>query len=523
MRALLIILIVFFVFLATARDSFALEVKRTSQTHTNLKNSTKPDTCSKCYFEQAFLKEIFDWGQKPAVKENVFKTMAGELISGIDSNQNNQGICPQSIIHDKFSKNLCRSGKKLRVAILPFNEETVPISMKIASDFNNRLLRKLIVQGNDRYEFLARAELPSLINESDAWSGIIDKPIINLLKRVANVDVLIIGTLMLEKSDALLSYKAVSSSGNILALTRERAIYLSKAETKANKPEVSLEQAITLATQDLRENANDMTALVVDKIVYQNSDFETEFGRYLKDRMTIALQGSYANVLTTRKLKIFRFGEKLSVGKDIPYILRGTYWLLPNSIEIRINLRNQMDEVVSWKGWIRKDTIEEIGQNLFPKGSFGTLRDNDGLGPFNFHLTSDRGANPIYRVGDKLRVKISLKKDAWVYCFNLANDGRLYWLFPNSHHPKAHLKGGSSHGIPGDLFPYKIEVQGPPGHELIKCFAVSRDVATDLPKELRGFDPIYPLPKQMLRTLSPIFQQLPDASVSEASIAVTIE
>ena len=461
-------------------------------------------------------------GQTATGRDKLFQEMARKLISGIEGSGEEQKNCPKLNTTPSFIDKLCWKRKRLRIALLPFNEGKTPVSIKIADEFNAELLRQLIDQAQDRYEFVARAELPTLIEEHDSWSGVIDKPVFRLLKSVANLDVLVVGSLLLEKSNALLSYKAVSMGGNILALTPEKTIHLSPQEAKATKPTITLDQAITQAAKDLADKAPDMAALVLDRIVYQNSGSQPEFGRYLKDRLSVALQNTFTNVVTGRKLKIRQFGDTLPEGTDVAYVLRGKYWVLSGSVEIRISLRNQKGEVVSWVGWIRTSTIEETNQDLLPKGEFGPLRNNDGLGPFNFHLTSDRGASPVYQIGDKLSLKISLGNDAWVYCFNLATDGRLYWLFPNPYHKEARLKGGSPLTIPGDLFPYELTMAGPPGNELLKCFAVSRDIAADLPPVLRGFDIETPLPKAMVRTLAPIFQQLPDVFMSEASIVVTL-
>ena len=71
------------------------------------------------------------------------------------------------------------------------------------------------------------------------------------------------------------------------------------------------------------------------------------------------------------------------------------------------------------------------------------------------------------------------------------------------------------------LFPYEIEVAGPPGNELIKCFAASSDVTSELPKELRGLSDDA-LPQNIVGSLPSRFQQLPNVAISEASFIMTI-
>ena len=72
-----------------------------------------------------------------------------------------------------------------------------------------------------------------------------------------------------------------------------------------------------------------------------------------------------------------------------------------------------------------------------------------------------------------------------------------------------------------ELFPYELEVAGPPGNELIKCFAASRDVTSELPRELRGLSDDA-LPQNMVENLPSRFQQLPDVAISEQSFIMTI-
>mgnify|MGYP001410277513 CR=1 FL=1 len=219
-------------------------------------------------------------------------------------------------------------------------------------------------------------------------------------------------------------------------------------------------------------------------------------------------------------------GDKKPGDGQLSYLLQGSYWDLSGSVELRVSLKNQDNEVVSSEGWIRPDTIK---QRLRPKGDFGSIRDNDGLGPFRFHLTSDRGKDPVYHIGENLKLKILLGHDAWVYCFDYSPDGKVYQLFPNplfwDKYKEPRLGGGVPIMIPDEnneqLFPFKLEVAGPPGNELIKCFAASRDVTSELPKELRGLSDDA-LPQNMVENLPSRFQQLPDVAISEQSFIMTI-
>ena len=61
----------------------------------------------------------------------------------------------------------------------------------------------------------------------------------------------------------------------------------------------------------------------------------------------------------------------------------------------------------------------------------------------------------------------------------------------------------------------------PTGVELIKCFAVSRDVTWELPEALRGerWEPIMP---SLVNKTSEVFRNLPETAISEASLKLTV-
>ena len=136
-------------------------------------------------------------------------------------------------------------------------------------------------------------------------------------------------------------------------------------------------------------------------------------------------------------------------------------------------------------------------------------------------ISSDRGPDPVYQVGEKLSLSIELDRDAWLYCFSHQADGRIFKIFPNAHHDMALLDGGRAHMVPGDIFPFDLNVTDPPGTETVRCFAASRDVTADLPTPLRGLTAL-PLPAGVVWRLTEIFQGLSNVTVSEAKLVITV-
>ncbi|GAB6052789.1 hypothetical protein JCM17960_16090 [Magnetospira thiophila] len=102
------------------------------------------------------------------------------------------------------------------------------------------------------------------------------------------------------------------------------------------------------------------------------------------------------------------------------------------------------------------------------------------------HLSSPRGATPVYHFGERLDLRLVLANDAWVYCFYHQADGTTLQLLPNSHFPKARLFGGRSYDLPGaDLFPFDLQVAPPAGEEQVICYAADRDITAELSPALQ--------------------------------------
>jgi hypothetical protein len=142
-------------------------------------------------------------------------------------------------------------------------------------------------------------------------------------------------------------------------------------------------------------------------------------------------------------------------------------------------------------------------------------------GPIGLHLSSARGRQPTYQIGEKLDLLIELDRDAWLYCFYLQGDGRLFKFFPNVHHRVAWLAGGRTHRVPGEIYPFELNITEPPGKESLTCFASNRNVTSDLPRELQEWE-MSPLPSGTAKRLAEIFRSIPDAAVTEADMIITV-
>jgi len=281
-----------------------------------------------------------------------------------------------------------------------------------------------------------------------------------------------------------------------------------------------------------------MTELRLGGIRYQATGGQPPFGLLLQEKVSAALEDAFSNVLTNRRLKVGRaevgrerlrdwggalvptkvLSQAAAAGPGV-YRLSGTYWDFTDGIEVRLALTDGAARQLGWTGRLRRDAAGRVA--LRPRDSFDGLRENDGLGPIAIHLSTARGDDPEYRIGEKLQLVLRVDKTAWVYCYYRQTDRRWVRLLPNPHYQVARLVAGRVNTIPDALHPFDLTISGPSGADLVKCFATRRDVAGELPAALR------PAAKTRLGRswddrLVRSFRRLRDTDLSEASIVVTV-
>ena len=433
-------------------------------------------------------------------------------------------------------------GRKLRIALWPFEAQTIPISKSFADELNAMLLSALLAKHGNRYEFVARQSLGTLIEDmrrTGVWDETGGAPVAAVLRSAGEVDILIEGRMRLDVGGVSVFYKALRMDGVILAQTSPARLRLTSAEASQTAGTLSLDQAVRAATRHFADRAHDMTELRLGGIRYQATGGQPPYGLLIQEKMSAALEDVFSNVLTNRRLKVGRaeigpqrlrdwggarvpakvLSQAAAAAGPGVYRLSGTYWDFADGIEVRLALTDGAARQLGWTGRLRRDAAGTIA--LRPRDSLDAIRENDGLGPIAFHLSTARGEDPEYRIGEKLQLLLRVDKTAWVYCFYRQTDRTWVRLLPNAHFGVARLDGGRVSTIPGALHPFDLTVSGPVGADLIKCFATRRDVGRELPAALQGTATI-PLGRSWDDRLVRSFRRLRDTDLSEASVIVTV-
>ncbi len=303
---------------------------------------------------------------------------------------------------------------------------------------------------------------------------------------------------------------------------------------------IRLQQAAAAAAAHFREHASDMVEVKTGGIQFQTTGVRTNLASFVAGEVVIALENAFSDTLSERTLIVSDVGldadrlagldgaesdeDSLRPQNFDPrpgvYTMTGSYWVYPSTIQLRLRLRDARGRSVSWRGHVLTRDLPP-GLEISPPGYFGTLPENH-QGAIDFRLASGHGRDPaVYEVGEGLDLLMRTNIDAWVYCFYLQSDGNMLKIFPNYLYENPFLDGGSVHTVPGRHFPFNLDVEAPAGIDLVKCFAVSRDVTAELPAALRNND-FEPLPSRMIFRLPTIFRAIPNAAMTEASLVITV-
>lgn len=112
---------------------------------------------------------------------------------------------------------------------------------------------------------------------------------------------------------------------------------------------------------------------------------------------------------------------------------------------------------------------------------------------FQANLESDRGAKPVYKIGESLNLNFSMNSTGTVYCYYEDAGKNTARLFPNRFKANALLDKGGKIKLPGDGFKIQFDRAG---QERVACISADRELV--VPAALRGTKDLTPLKVQSL-------------------------
>jgi hypothetical protein len=137
-------------------------------------------------------------------------------------------------------------------------------------------------------------------------------------------------------------------------------------------------------------------------------------------------------------------------------------------------------------------------------------------------ISTPRGPQPKYRIGETLVVAMEPGSDAYVYCYYQDAKGTVSRIFPNRFQADPFLHGGSRVEIPpAGRQSFAIRFDRPGGNEAVACMGSDREVGLHLPDKLKAQD-LEPLPVSGLDEVVTQFKAIPGARVDEERLAVEV-
>jgi len=423
-----------------------------------------------------------------------------------------------------------------KIALHPLKAEDSPVALSEVQPLIDGLTQALIRIAGDRYAIVSREELGALVTEVDQMGSRSDdvNPLSTLFDR-AQSDLLGVGSVSLKGTQLVLSYKFVETETGRIVSATQRSFPRPKQAEETLVQGLSLEGAIGQAAQTLLRDAQNIAAIKVQGLRFENTGSHSDFGTYfmglLSDELRRqATQGprnfndfSISDFIVTedhfRGLSLVETTvekQHLSAAKQ-DYLLKGRYWVLPDHVDIRLSLENAAQQAIAWRGKIVKGEIPDT-LALVPPPAPVDEGNRHLLGPFDLTVTTNKGENPLFKVGERMVLSIGVSQPAYVQCFYLQADGTIFQIFPNSYVSDGFFNGGFTRKIPSSGMPFAFEFSPPQGVEAVKCYATDQDVQSQLFPQ----PAFQPLPITSEAELTKAFRDLRNLTLGEASVIVTV-
>ena len=136
-------------------------------------------------------------------------------------------------------------------------------------------------------------------------------------------------------------------------------------------------------------------------------------------------------------------------------------------------------------------------------------------------LSTSRGGQARYRVGESMVLRIQPTEDAYLYCYYQDGSGEISRIFPNRFQPDAFVPARTQVQVPpsGNAFSIRFEQPGAP--EQVTCLAADREVGLLLPPELKRQD-LEPLPLRGLDEIAQRFRGIAGVRVDDARLPIEV-
>lgn len=336
----------------------------------------------------------------------------------------------------------------------------------------------------------------------------------------AKVDVLVVGHVVAAEDGMMISYRALDMKGGILATTGQQFIEVN-ADAIGGMEAITFDAALKEASQVFAKFAPDMEVLQVRGVNAADTFEQTSFGSYVVQQFGDVHKAAVDDSLTSSSLHVMAGTSRAQ--RPGTYALWGNYWDLGSYVHLRLALgQNSSDgESMIWSGKILKSSISS--ELEFVPAMTPALADQAQAGDLlDMELSSNKGINPVYQMGEYMVLQVRLDQDAYVHCYYHQSNGTTIRIFPNMYRNDALVRGGVLQKIPSSKMPFQFKIEPPAGVDRVRCFAMDRNVQDQLPKPLARMD-LSPIAKNEMENIDQAYRSIHALKVSEVEMDITIE
>ncbi len=419
-----------------------------------------------------------------------------------------------------------------RLAVWPYEARDLPVNAATARGWNERLLAALRdADGSAPFTFVERRDLAKVARDAAVTGGLqgVENPTAFAADNAA-ADVLIIGRPRIRDGTVHLAYKAVEVDGAQIAMTPPAAVGPVPAQSGGGA--VTLRAAVQRAARHFTERLPAMRTMQANALTVGATGRTSPLARYITERLATAIQeastselhGTRVSTTTTRGLSRMRSirpnpreAGASDSGKAPVHQLEGKVWPLGKALGLQVHVTAPDGPTVRWGGRVVRAGLPER-LRLRPEAPDVT---DTSHGPLGLEITTSRGKNPTYAVGERMVLGIRTREAAHVYCFARDVEGTVVKLLPNPYSPNLATTEGQYHEIGGPKSDFTLDVTRPAGRERLTCYATDRDVTPDLPEAIRS-DDVAEVPPDVADRLGDIFRGLDNTRLSRAALTIRV-
>ncbi|MEO8104282.1 MAG: DUF4384 domain-containing protein [Betaproteobacteria bacterium] len=140
--------------------------------------------------------------------------------------------------------------------------------------------------------------------------------------------------------------------------------------------------------------------------------------------------------------------------------------------------------------------------------------------PIALSVASVKGGNQ-FKKGERLTIKVTPSRDAYVYCFMQDDTRQIARFFPNRFTKDALVSSKKGIQLPGDKS-FNIDVNTKGVQEQIVCFGANRDVFADVVPTIGGGDIDVPTPIKTIPELKSVFEKAVGPSLGVGNFTINV-